>query len=68
MFARLEESHVGELPAAITSGLGGSERREGGSLFHSQDKIMMDPQGIEMRQARPRKQGLRSGNGFQVLR
>ena len=29
---------------------------------------MMDPQGIEMRQARPRKQGLRSGNGFQVLR
>ena len=30
MFARLEESHVGELPAAITSGLGGSERRGGG--------------------------------------
>lgn len=29
---------------------------------------MMDPQGIEMRQARPRKQGLYSGNGFQVLR
>lgn len=62
MFARLEHIHVGQLPAAITSGLG----RFGGGL--SVPLPGQDNDGFRGSGEASNQKGLYSGNGFQVLR